>query len=104
MGVDTILGDPELNALWRKEVKVMVDRIIAMRHALVDELKALGNTQNWQHVTDQIGMFAYTGLSGEQVDEIAKNYSVYMTRDGRISIAGLNTNNVKYVAEAIHSV
>lgn len=102
--VDVILGDPQLKELWHKEVKMMADRIIAMRSALVEELKGLGNTQNWQHVTDQIGMFAYTGLSGEQVDEIAKNYSVYMTRDGRISIAGLNTNNVKYVAEAIHSV
>jgi len=102
--VDTILGDPELNSLWRKEVKMMADRIIDMRQALVDELAALGNTQSWGHVTDQIGMFAYTGLSKDQTEEIAKNYSVYMTADGRISIAGLNTGNIKYVAEAIHSV
>lgn len=27
-----------------------------------------------------------------------------MTADGRISIAGINTKNVKYIAEAIHSV
>jgi len=102
--VDTILGCPELNALWRTEVKMMADRIIEMRAALVGELKALGNKQDWTHVTDQIGMFAYTGLTKEQTETIAKNYSVYMTADGRISIAGLNTKNIKYVAEALDSV
>jgi len=102
--VDLILSDPALNKLWHEEVKMMADRIIDMRAALVSELKALGNKSDWSHVTNQIGMFAYTGLDKAQTEEIAKNYSVYMTADGRISIAGLNTKNVSYVAEAIHSV
>jgi len=100
--VDIVLSDPELNTLWHKEVKMMADRIIDMRAALVAELKALGNTNDWSHITDQIGMFAYTGLETAKVDAIAASHSVYMTKDGRISIAGLNTNNVAYVAEAIH--
>jgi len=49
-------------------------------------------------------MFAYTGLSTPQVDELAKKYSIYMTADGRISIAGLNTHNVDYIANAFHEV
>lgn len=102
--VDIILSDPDLNKLWHEEVKMMADRIIDMRAALVAELKALGNTNDWSHVTNQIGMFAYTGLNADQTEAVAKNYSVYMTKDGRISIAGLNTKNIKYVAEAIHSV
>lgn len=31
-------------------------------------------------------------------------HHIYMTTDGRISIAGLNTSNVSYVAEAFHAV
>ena len=49
-------------------------------------------------------MFSYTGLDKAQVERIIKDYHVYMTADGRISVAGINTNNVTYVANAIHEV
>lgn len=49
-------------------------------------------------------MFAYTGLTPEQMDTLAKEHSVYATRDGRISVAGITTANVKRLAEAIHKV
>ena len=32
------------------------------------------------------------------------DYHVYMTKNGRISMAGLNTGNVEYFAKAIDSV
>ncbi|ODQ63927.1 mitochondrial TPA: aspartate transaminase [Nadsonia fulvescens var. elongata DSM 6958] len=100
----TILGDAQLKAQWLAEVKTMADRMITMRQLLKDNLEALGSTQNWDHVTSQIGMFCYTGLSGEQVDELAQKWSVYCTRDGRISIAGITSGNVKRLAQAIHEV
>lgn len=31
-------------------------------------------------------------------------HHIYMTSDGRISIAGLNKSNIKYVADAIKEV
>jgi aspartate aminotransferase len=49
-------------------------------------------------------MFAYTGLNKNQVNELRDKYAIYMTLDGRISIAGLNTGNVSYVADAFHKV
>ena len=73
-----------------------------MRTGLVDELKNAGSTLNWSHVTDQIGMFAFTGMSAEQVGALRADDAIYMTLDGRISIAGLNTHNLKYIAESMH--
>jgi aspartate aminotransferase, mitochondrial len=67
-----ILNDPALNKQWLTEVKGMADRIITMRADLKTELKNLGSKQNWDHITDQIGMFAYTGLKPEQMDKLAK--------------------------------
>lgn len=99
-----ILNSPELKAEWLQEVKNMADRMIKMRALLKENLEALGSKKNWDHVTSQIGMFCYTGLSPEQVDTLAKEYSVYGTRDGRISIAGITSDNVKRLAEAIHNV
>ncbi|CCX29898.1 Similar to Aspartate aminotransferase, mitochondrial; acc. no. P05202 [Pyronema omphalodes CBS 100304] len=40
----------------------------------------------------------------EQVSALAKERSVYGTMDDRISVAGIITGNVKYLAEAIHKV
>uniref|UniRef100_A0A672SG99 Aspartate aminotransferase n=1 Tax=Sinocyclocheilus grahami TaxID=75366 RepID=A0A672SG99_SINGR len=86
------------------EVKDMADRIIKMREMLVSNLKKEGSTQNWQHVTDQIGMFCFTGLKPEQVERLIKEFSIYMTKDGRISVAGVTSANVGYLAHAIHAV
>ena len=102
--VSEILKDESLKSLWKKEVKGMADRIINMRKALVDGLRNAGSKKDWKHVTDQIGMFCYSGLSGEQVDRLAKEYHIYMTRNGRISMAGVTSKNVDYLAKSMHSV
>ena len=49
-------------------------------------------------------MFAYTGLNIDQVNKLRNEYHIYMTADGRISIAGLNSANLDYIAEAFHKV
>ncbi|KAJ8753449.1 hypothetical protein K2173_019848 [Erythroxylum novogranatense] len=102
--VSSILGDPDLKKLWLKEVKVMADRIIGMRTALRENLEKLGSPLSWKHVTDQIGMFCYSGMTPEQVDRLTNEYHIYMTRNGRISMAGVTTGNVGYLARAIHEV
>lgn len=99
-----ILNSPELNKQWLGEVKGMADRIITMRALLKKNLEDLGSKQNWDHITSQIGMFAYTGLTAEQMDKLAKEHSVYATKDGRISVAGITSGNVKRLAEAIYAV
>ncbi|KAG9772227.1 Aspartate aminotransferase, mitochondrial [Exophiala dermatitidis] len=99
-----ILSDPKLNKQWLGEVKGMADRIIKMRALLKKNLQELGSKHNWDHITNQIGMFAYTGLTPEQMEKLAKEHSVYATKDGRISVAGITTGNVKRLAEAIYKV
>lgn len=102
--VDIVLGDETLTSMWHQDLRDMSGRMQEMRHGLVDSLKKLGNEHNWSHVTDQIGMFAFTGLNQDMVNELRENYAIYMTMDGRISIAGLNTKNLAYVSEAFHKV
>lgn len=99
-----ILNNPELNQQWLEEVKGMADRIISMRALLKKNLEDLGSKHDWSHITSQIGMFAYTGLKPEQMDQLAKEHSVYATKDGRISVAGITTGSVKRLAESIHKV
>jgi len=99
-----VLNTPQLRDLWLSEVKVMADRIITMRKTLVENLKKEGSSHNWQHIIDQIGMFCFTGLTEQQVERLIKEFSVYLTKDGRISIAGVSSKNNAYLARAIHQV
>uniref|UniRef100_A0A2I3RPC0 aspartate transaminase n=1 Tax=Pan troglodytes TaxID=9598 RepID=A0A2I3RPC0_PANTR len=86
------------------EVKGMADCIISMRTQLVFNLKKKGSTHNRQHITDQIGMSCFTELKPEQVGWLTKEFSIYMTKDGRISVAGVTSSNMGYLAHAIHQV
>jgi len=102
--VNEVLGDDALRAQYYTECAAMAERIGGMRATLRKELEAAGSSHDWSHVTDQIGMFAFTGMSAEMCDELTDKHAIYLTRDGRISIAGLNEGNVARVAAAIHEV
>jgi len=99
-----IFNDKDLSKEWAREVKIMADRIISMRQQLVEQLKKLGSKRDWSHITNQIGMFCYSGLTADQVKTLKEKWHVYMTSDGRISMAGVSSDKVKYLAEAIHDV
>lgn len=45
----------------------MADRIISVRTELRDNLKKEGSQRDWSHITDQIGMFCFTGMNQQQV-------------------------------------
>jgi aspartate aminotransferase len=100
----TVLNDPKLFAEWEDNLREMSGRIKEMRTALRSKLEELGTPGTWNHITDQIGMFSFTGLSETQVMKIREDAHVYMTKNGRISMAGLNTNNVEYFAKAVDKV
>ena len=82
----------------------MAERIISMRTMLRDALESSGSKLPWNHVTEQIGMFCFSGMTGEMVDELAAKHSIYMTRNGRISMAGVTSKNVGRLAAAMHEV
>ncbi|KAK1843662.1 aminotransferase class I and II [Colletotrichum chrysophilum] len=100
----TVLNDPALFAEWEDNLRTMSGRIIEMRKVLRAKLEELGTPGTWNHITDQIGMFSFTGLSEAQVLKLREDAHVYMTKNGRISMAGLNTRNVEYFAKAVDKV
>ncbi|KAH7685717.1 Aspartate aminotransferase protein [Dioscorea alata] len=101
--VATILKDSEMYNEWTIELKAMADRIISMRHQLFEALRERGTPGDWTHIVKQIGMFTFTGLNTEQVAFMTKEYHIYMTSDGRISMAGLSSKTVPLLADAIHA-
>ena len=102
--VARILGDSALAAEWDGEVARMRERIKIMRKSLHEVLSARCPGRDFDYFLQQKGMFSYTGLTPEQVDTLRDQHAVYLVRSGRMCVAGLNTKNVAYVAEAMAAV
>lgn len=102
--VEEVLKDAALTEEWKGELKQMADRMNGVRGSLVKRLGEIGSKHDWNHITKQIGMMAFTGLNLEQVNRLKSEYHIYMTADGRAAITGLNSRNVDYVAECFHAV
>ena len=97
----TVIGDAELFARWNEEMGEMAGRIKTVRGMLYDELVKLNPDKDWSFVTRQIGMFSYTGLNPAQVENMTEKHAIYMTKDGRISLAGLSQAKCAYLANAM---
>lgn len=97
--VATILQQPELKKLWEEELRAMRERLSQMRKSLASSLQK--KTNRFEFITNQKGMFSYTGLSKSQVDYLIDEYAIYLPKSGRINVAGLNHQNLQSVAEAI---
>jgi len=99
-----ILSNESLRREWFEETKYMADRIKSMRTQLKQSLEKAGSKRDWSHITSQIGMFCFSGLTEHQVEKLREEHHVYLTKDGRISMAGVNSGNVGYIADAIVDV
>jgi len=100
--VSLILNDPDLFEEWKRDIKTMAGRIIEMRkelfRLLTEELRTPGN---WDHIVRQIGMFSFTGINQDQSKALTEKAHVYLTLNGRISMAGLNSKNIRYFAVSL---
>ena len=102
--VDQVLNDAALTATWQAELQEMRERIIHMRQILNEKLSHAVPERDFSYLVKQQGMFSYTGLSAEQVDILKDQYAIYLLRSGRMCAAGLNLNNIDYVANSIAEV
>jgi len=102
--VKTILANDGLRASFHAEMASMAMRIKKMRTKLVATLQEVGSKHDWSHILQQIGMFAFSGLTEGMCKRLTNEYYIFLTTNGRISMAGLNDGNIEYVAKAIHAV
>ena len=102
--VATVLNTPALRAQWEQELAEMRVRIKAMREKLVAGLKAAGVKQDMSFITQQIGMFSYSGLNKDQMVRLRNEFGVYGTDTGRMCVAALNSKNIDYVCASIAKV
>lgn len=49
-------------------------------------------------------MFCFSGMTPDQVAKLMSEHHIYMTSNGRISLAGLTSKDIPYLAECMHAV
>jgi aromatic-amino-acid transaminase len=102
--VAAVLNTPEWRSLWESELDGMRVRIKEMRQKLVEGLKAAGVQRDMSFITQQIGMFSYSGLSKDQMIRLRSEFGVYGTDTGRMCVAALNSKNIDHVCASIAKV
>lgn len=103
--VAQVLCTPSLCRDWEQELGRMRARLTALRHGLHDALlHHTGQSEVWDCVRRQQGLFSYLPLSPEQVETLRQEHAVYLLRSGRLCVAGLTRTNIDYVAQAIVAV
>jgi len=99
-----ILGNEENFQAWQTELTAMSNRILEVRDLLRKGLEEKGTPGTWNHITDQIGMFSYTGLTQPMCERLINEHHIYLLKSGRISLAGLNKNNIQYMVDSVDEV
>jgi aromatic-amino-acid transaminase len=102
--VATVLTTPALRAMWEEELAGMRERIKATREQLVTQLQAAGVQGDLGYITQQMGMFSYSGLSVAQMQRLRSEFGVYGVDSGRICVAAINSRNITAVVAALARV
>ena len=99
--VDTILADQTLRTTWQGELTTMRQRIAVMREDFAAGLRRAGISRDFSFITQQRGMFSYTGITGPAVARLRDEFGIYMLESGRICVAALNSKNLPVVCNAL---
>eukprot|EP00049_Salpingoeca_infusionum_P010501 m.180862 g.180862 ORF g.180862 m.180862 type:complete len:480 (+) comp14657_c0_seq5:125-1564(+) len=102
--VTEVLNSPEAKKAWLAELASMATRILDMRRLLRKNLDELVPERSWAHITNQTGMFSYTGLTKDQCHLLRHKHHIYCLSSGRINMSGIPRARVADLAEAIADV
>nr|XP_033805927.1 putative aspartate aminotransferase, cytoplasmic 2 [Geotrypetes seraphini] len=101
--VTTILNNPALFALWKQSLLTMAERFMFNRQKLKEKLRILGTPGTWDHITNQKGMYSFSGLNALQVKFLRIHRHIHLGANGQINMSSLNSKNLDHVAHSIHA-
>jgi aromatic-amino-acid transaminase len=96
-----ILNDDALRADWAAELEETRLGMLALRQQLSDELQRLTGSDRFGFIAQHRGMFSLLGTTPDLVEKMRLDNGIYMVGDSRMNIAGLNTETVPILAQAI---
>jgi aromatic-amino-acid transaminase len=102
--VQTVLDTPDLRADWEAELDGVRAAVIGLREQLASELRQRTNSDRFDFLARQNGMFSRLGLDPETVVALREKHGIYLVGDSRMNVAGLNARTAPILAAAIADV
>jgi aromatic-amino-acid transaminase len=102
--VTEILSDPDLSAQWRDELVGIRATLHTARKLFADAMRQQLQSDRFDVLLGQDGMFALLPLGPARVDQLCKDHAVYAVGDGRINLAGITPQTAPRVAAALATV
>ncbi len=102
--VATILGDTALRQAWETELQMMANSIRESRHNLAVALADAKWPFDVEPLRHHSGMFSLLGIPTESIDRLREKYGVYLVRNGRVNMAGIQPSTLPYVVESLMKV
>ena len=99
--VTMILEDDALRADWMAELEEVRLGMLGLREQLASELRTRTGSDRFGFIAEHRGMFSRLGATPEQVAKMRDDHGIYMVGDSRLNIAGLNSDTVPILAQAI---
>ncbi len=87
-----VMLDKELHGIWREELESMRLRMAGLREEFAAALRKRSNSERFDYIAEQRGMFSRLPLTEEQVTRLRVEDGIYMVGDGRFNVAGLPQN------------
>ncbi len=101
--VKGVLGNDELRQVWHGDLSAMQQRLALMRTLLREKLEAAVK-RDFGFLASQRGLFSFIGLEPTQAERLTQDFAIYLPKSGRISVTGLNSENIDYVIQALADV
>ena len=106
--VRTILSTPTLKADWLEELEAYRTRVNRIREGLSHSLKRYTNSDDFDFIAAQRGMFSLLPLDQTQIDALRTDHSIYTVPSGngyaRVNIAACAETKTDLMASAIAQV
>jgi len=99
-----VMSDEKLNAEWQAELAEMRNRMDRLRKAFAESMRKRCNSDRFDYIATQKGMFSRLPLSTEQIQTLRDKNGIYLVGDGRMNVAGLPEDNMDALADAIANV
>ncbi|SGZ51005.1 CIC11C00000000269 [Sungouiella intermedia] len=102
--VSTVLNDNVLRNQWKHNLTEISSRLVETRKYILQKLTDKGTPGNWTSVIGQRGLFWFSGLNEVQSLILMNKMHVYLPKNGRINIAGLNSQNIDRFCDIFHDI
>ncbi len=99
-----VLKNSTLKKEWEGDLKAIRSRLSSAREQLVSGLTSQAKRKDFHYLRNHKGMFSFVDLDKSQAQQLIDEYAIYLIDNGRISIAGLTSENIDYVVRAILAV